>query len=239
MIGFTALGLHFYGPVSGNWCWIRSDLLLERWTLTHGWRVAIFFTTIGIYVSIYVILSRVYGTWNIASTGMSGNHTGASQVRSRNDVELQEQNTRNVTVTVNDCENGQGQQVGQAQAPSSKISFPPPKAQQPSWESQGKASVPQLSTNETVLRSRRREIRSILLLNGYPIMYIILWTPGILNRVVESTRGKSPLWLTVLQSSTQFIGLANALTYGWNEGLRQQIVLQWQNWRLKQYRKSS
>ncbi|KFY31983.1 hypothetical protein V493_00618 [Pseudogymnoascus sp. VKM F-4281 (FW-2241)] len=62
-------------------------------------------------------------------------------------------------------------------------------------------------------------LKKMLLLNGYPIAYIILWIPGIANRLVESL-GTSPRWLEALQSSTQFIGLANALTYGLSEQKR-------------------
>ncbi|POR34816.1 Uncharacterized protein TPAR_05011 [Tolypocladium paradoxum] len=58
-------------------------------------------------------------------------------------------------------------------------------------------------------------LRNMLLMNGYPIAYIILWIPGIVNRLVESTRG-SLRWLAALQSKTQFVGMANALTYGFS-----------------------
>lgn len=63
-------------------------------------------------------------------------------------------------------------------------------------------------------------LKKMLLLNGYPIAYIILWIPGMANRLVESL-GTSPRWLEALQSSTQFIGLVNALTYGVSEQKRQ------------------
>jgi hypothetical protein len=65
-------------------------------------------------------------------------------------------------------------------------------------------------------------IRRIMLLNGYPAFYILLWLPGLLNRLLESI-DHSPRWLNALQASTQFIGLANALTYSYNEGVQQQI----------------
>lgn len=65
-----------------------------------------------------------------------------------------------------------------------------------------------------------REVRRMLLLNAYPVAYVLLWLPGIINRIVEAATGNSPRWLLILQSSTQFVGLANALTYGFNEHMR-------------------
>ncbi|CAN9337104.1 unnamed protein product [Alternaria alternata] len=68
-------------------------------------------------------------------------------------------------------------------------------------------------------RDLEREIKRMLLLNAYPVLYIILWLPGILNRLVEAS-GHSSYPLAILQCSTQYIGLANAITYGFNEHLK-------------------
>lgn len=62
----------------------------------------------------------------------------------------------------------------------------------------------------------------MLLLNGYPILYILLWIPGLTNRFIEASgRTTSNKALAALQCSTQFIGFANALTYGLNREMRQ------------------
>ncbi|KAF3924632.1 hypothetical protein AA313_de0203272 [Arthrobotrys entomopaga] len=76
------------------------------------------------------------------------------------------------------------------------------------------------SRNNNSARSRR--VRRILLLNAYPAMYILLWIPGIINRLTEAT-GHSSNVSAFLQASTQFIGLANAITYGWNERVGKQL----------------
>ncbi|RMZ70324.1 glucose receptor git3 [Pyrenophora seminiperda CCB06] len=72
-------------------------------------------------------------------------------------------------------------------------------------------------------RNVEREIKRMLLLNAYPILYIILWTPGILNRLVEASGHKSRV-LAIMQCSTQYIGFANAITYGFNKHLRKLVV---------------
>jgi hypothetical protein len=70
--------------------------------------------------------------------------------------------------------------------------------------------------------SRLKAIEKVLLLNAYPLLYIILWIPGLANRLVEASGHTSEV-TQVLQCSTQFVGLANALTFGWNEEVARQL----------------
>ena len=65
-------------------------------------------------------------------------------------------------------------------------------------------------------------IQRALLLNAYPLAYIILWIPGIANRLIEATGHESTV-TQFLQATTQLVGLANALTYGWNEKVAKQL----------------
>ncbi|KAI9827836.1 MAG: hypothetical protein M1832_004325 [Thelocarpon impressellum] len=52
-------------------------------------------------------------------------------------------------------------------------------------------------------------IKKTLLLNACPIMYILLWLPGIANRIAEAM-GHPTVVLQILQASMQYVGLANA-----------------------------
>ncbi|KAK8212716.1 G protein-coupled glucose receptor regulating Gpa2-domain-containing protein [Phyllosticta capitalensis] len=74
-----------------------------------------------------------------------------------------------------------------------------------------------------------REVRRMLLLNAYPIMYIALWTPGITSRLAEAALGHQVRWLAVAAASTQYVGLANAITYGWNEHFRSVVRREWRS----------
>ena len=65
-------------------------------------------------------------------------------------------------------------------------------------------------------------IEKVLLLNAYPLLYIILWIPGLANRLAEAF-GHSFKVLLVMQSTTQFVGLANAFTFGWNEEVARRL----------------
>ncbi|PUU74047.1 G protein-coupled glucose receptor regulating Gpa2-domain-containing protein [Tuber borchii] len=60
------------------------------------------------------------------------------------------------------------------------------------------------------------EVKKVFLMRAYPFFYVILLIPGIANRMVEAS-GRSSKVTQLLQASTQFVGLANAITYGWNE----------------------
>jgi hypothetical protein len=64
-----------------------------------------------------------------------------------------------------------------------------------------------------------REIWKMLFLNMYPVTYLILWIPGIANRIAEAM-GHEIRALVIMQSSTQFIGLVNAGVYFYKEHWR-------------------
>jgi hypothetical protein len=89
-------------------------------------------------------------------------------------------------------------------------------------ESSGPIQTSSAQEETRQARNVEREIKKMLLLNAYPVLYIILWTPGMLNRLVEATGHKSRV-LSILQCSTQYIGLANAITYGFNGDLRRSL----------------
>lgn len=75
-------------------------------------------------------------------------------------------------------------------------------------------------------RGFEREIRRMLLLNAYPTLYVLLWIPGIVNRFMEAT-GTAPSSTRIvgaLQSTSQFVGFANALTFGLSATLRRRIA---------------
>ncbi|KAK6220164.1 hypothetical protein QIS74_05666 [Colletotrichum tabaci] len=73
-------------------------------------------------------------------------------------------------------------------------------------------------------RKVEREIKRMMLLNAYPVMYVVLWIPGLVNRLMEASGNTSQSRvLSALQSSSQYIGLANAITYGFNQHVRHRI----------------
>ncbi|KIL92500.1 hypothetical protein FAVG1_03678 [Fusarium avenaceum] len=99
-----------------------------------------------------------------------------------------------------------------------------------------KPQVPQqtqqnmLQTNASEFPQRRAtqevevEIKRMMLLNGYPFMYVLLWTPGLVNRLLEALGTPvSETTIAALNTSTQFIGFANAATYGFNHHLRDRL----------------
>ena len=92
-----------------------------------------------------------------------------------------------------------------------------------------------LQTNASEFPQRRNtrdvevEIKRMMLLNGYPFMYVLLWTPGLVNRLLEALGTPvSETTIAALNTSTQFVGFANAATYGFNHYLRDSLdALYW------------
>lgn len=70
-------------------------------------------------------------------------------------------------------------------------------------------TIQALPSAAKTLWEREKQIQKLLLLNAYPIAYVLLWIPGIANRFFELTGNKSR-GLAIAQASTQFVGLANA-----------------------------
>lgn len=223
--------------MSGNWCWIKPDLLGLRYLLTHGWRIVIVLATIGIYTYIYTHLKRVYGKFTALATANDQSTASNSQeladtryilsTSSRNGPEL----LVGGHIMVRDSYAVSRDPEGRSKAHEEGFTSISSHTQALGSKSQAleTSQTTRMEQNSPLRQPKRQgqtpNIEKILLLNGYPILYIVLWIPGMLNRGLESTVG-SPDWLKALQSTTQFVGLANALTYGYNEQLRQR----WRRW---------
>ncbi|KAB2572072.1 hypothetical protein DBV05_g9303 [Lasiodiplodia theobromae] len=348
-----ATGLQTMVPVSGNWCWISAKRTDLRYALGHGWRFAIIFTTIGVYIYVWCYMrghfqmmestqvkgsidtGRSFHSRSISGTTLrSGsfakekkqgnghgsvydeelqleymrmrkeNHhaqafkfpaystdnksTFAVHEHSADNVDCEDRDEEVAPHVMKDKESTSGHNGLHFPVPSSKLPEPTsllpkqpsaiyPGHNQPSGPtslysstttitnnhprkfstdtlppaptastttihpllSQPPHPPPPVPTGTTVTTkhlslpsissyARRqshqveREIKRMLLLNAYPIMYVILWLPGIVNRLLEAT-GHESKTLAVLQSSSQYVGFANALTYGFNEHLRERI----------------
>lgn len=232
--GSAALGLNIYGPVSGNWCWILPEYLGLRYALTHGWRIAIFVTTIAIYTYVYIYLLKVYGKISVSSTHSSVAHESVDSGIDLESVVHRGKKHIHVQSSITSTEHEHDQtplRPGEEGGPPTR---PPKYARHLSshWRSiettqdftpfGAQIQVITTASSEAASRAKKQALRKGLLLNGYPICYIILWVPGIANRIAESI-GTSPVWLRALQASTQLVGFANALTYAYNEQLLQRI----------------
>ncbi|KAF4589104.1 hypothetical protein GQ602_002993 [Ophiocordyceps camponoti-floridani] len=225
--GLLGLALGVYGYVSGNWCWIRAQHLGLRYGLTHGWRIAIFIGTIAIYTFIYVHLKRVFGRFRV-----SGPSTGNTTSRDQTVIEHDFDNTDSQHILVSSSFAVSHELDDMSHTSSETIKNTSSTGKTAVWAvaaSEAGPSDPAKSAYKRpgaggVSRPMSKlpappNLKKMLLMNGYPLAYIVLWLPGMINRLAEST-GHSPRWLRALQSSTQFIGFVNAFTYGFSEHLR-------------------
>ncbi|KAH6672600.1 hypothetical protein B0J14DRAFT_668937 [Halenospora varia] len=205
---FTALANHYYHPVSGNWCWIQAKPKYLRYIFTHGWRFFIIITVVAIGVRIRFYLRKSV---------------------------LESQGESRLTLRTLPATMGHGNSLYTERLPDTpddtlSIQLYPRRPLPESWEALEltetlSAAKDHESTThlEHLIEPARpedslttNEKQNIMLLSGYPLFYIVLWLPGIANRVAEST-GHSVRILKILQASTGYIGFANAATFGWNE----------------------
>ncbi|KAK0229888.1 G protein-coupled glucose receptor regulating Gpa2-domain-containing protein [Armillaria nabsnona] len=200
---FIALGMGYYTAVSGNWCWLTPEPAYLRYVLTHAWRFLFIFIEIGLYTYLYMHLRKRFNDIIVNSPRT----TLLSRMRLRqrshdpNRVSVSKDAVQMRALSTNIYRNEADNSV----ATNSKVQFPIPSP-----------------TSTVVSRSSTPHISKILLLNAYPIAYIVLWIPGLCNRLVEAS-GHSSKVLQIMQASTQFVGFANALTYGWNENVARSV----------------
>jgi hypothetical protein len=208
-------------PVSGNWCWISKDRTDLRYGMTHGWRIAIIFITIGIYTYVWWYVTRHFRTMG----GIYGSTWSRSSHRSQR-IKHEESVIALVTEDLGNhgpISHGILSPMPTATHPTS-MNQPRPHANSTSKvahlefqlvDEQSNAQNAATSYIQSKYRQTERDVKRMLLMNGYPIMYVILWIPGLTNRILEASGStSSSRVLAVLQCSTQFIGFANAVTYG-------------------------
>ncbi|KAF3046333.1 hypothetical protein E8E12_002319 [Didymella heteroderae] len=259
----------YYGPVSGNWCWIEQQYLRQRYTLNHGWRFAIFLISLCTYIYVFVYMSRrlrPQGLSNLSSSIPDDLDYDKLDNKPRDDAVLAGCGLTpsiSLDLTANRPTTDQGEKghrratssssfAGQLQVDSNQTAARDGNNDTPSHtagvavnssreinifvdleKGTNDNSLPSIPIKPptTTLRARRaasrtdgkakvdREIWRMLLLNMYPVTYLILWIPGIANRIAEGM-GHQVRTLVILQSSTQFIGLANASVYVYKEHKR-------------------
>jgi hypothetical protein len=221
-IGTIGLTLGSYGYVSGNWCWIRSSRLDLRYGLSHGPRIAIFVVTIVIYTYIYITLKRVFRDLRSLSTTTANTRTMQDhqpQVPSDNDNDTQKILVAHSVSVSHEMHNMP--RTPDADASDHNGGFNNERTTH-STVTIGRTTGDDRVQFESSRMPAPPNLKKMLLMNGYPLAYIILWIPGIANRLAESV-GQSPRWLSALQASTQYIGLLNALTYGMSEQMRRGV----------------
>jgi hypothetical protein len=211
--------LGVYGPVTGNWCWITSEYLGLRYALGHGWRISVILSTIAIYTYVYMRLRS--------------NSRNIERLREYSCNAVQTAFSQNEHITPRFIEDGMFRTSAEhagAESKTSELGLQVPN-KLPASVLTDSISMPQSRSKKSkVLTNTRNKPRRrsdgygrAMCLHGYPLMYIVFWVPGIANRVAEAL-GTVPLWLRALQASTQFVGLANVLTYAITERVNERFV---------------
>ena len=236
------LATHNYSPATGGWCWLKPQPVYLRYVLTHAWRITFIIVEIVLFTHLYLYLRSHFKALDDASHGNSG--SGSALLGNRQDqstkfstvsTDSTDEDEPSTALNNSGIQKGVDIQTGIMNAGSegsnssvtSTITSPSRKTMTMSFfknpiaffqkshmpippSPAGRGGVGLNASN------RPKKIQRVLLLSVYPIAYIILWIPGIANRLSEAAGHPSPA-LQVLQSTTTYIGFANAITYGWNE----------------------
>ncbi|GAM88211.1 hypothetical protein ANO11243_062420 [Dothideomycetidae sp. 11243] len=209
---------HAFGPVSGNWCWIIPEKNNLRYGLGHGIRFAVIIATIIIYGIVFRIVreklasslqssQKLYGTTtNTHVAAIHGGRTGgegsATETVAENDIEMANLINKSTLVTIS-----VDQKRLQDEAQMSRNALPP-------TQKMGRVapSSPTQTSAKKLRVQNRQNVARIMLMRAYPFSYVLLWLPGIANRLAELA-GHPMQWLVISQASTQFIGLVDSVLY--------------------------
>lgn len=232
-----------YEPVTGNWCWIGSDHESLRYALTHGWRFGIIIISFWIYVFVFTFMHRQLKGHSFSSTSYSSYddipYESSEELTADGDSIELESGQMNIFQASNQSPNPQPKEGPAAESPlpprrhrrgMSSFSFTAP--------GRNPTSIPptasefqqialaddkrELDNNPSSFRLRRtatkvdRDVWQMVLLNLYPVTYFLLWVPGLANRIAEANDHPVRA-LSIMQCSTQYIGLANAAVYMYKE----------------------
>ncbi|KAG9239363.1 G protein-coupled glucose receptor regulating Gpa2-domain-containing protein [Amylocarpus encephaloides] len=220
----VALGLGAYTPVSGNWCWISKNPPVLRYALNHGWRFLIILITVCLYIYLYFYFrahfSEIKDLMRPASHSTSEPNNLKLNPIPDDEDSFEEFEMRNKGVFIRPYDAAEDTVPISSSKVLTNITSYTQSISSPS------TITPFNYPHTASVQRKQHEIQKVLLLNAYPVAYVILWLPGIINRIYE-LNGDSSLVFRILQSSSQYVGLANAITYGYNEGIKRQLRTWW------------
>ncbi|KAK8434591.1 G protein-coupled glucose receptor regulating Gpa2-domain-containing protein [Phyllosticta citricarpa] len=233
--GTASVSLGVMAPVSGNWCWISEDKTALRYGLGHGWRFAIMFGTMFIYIYLAAYMRKNFFSSYLSDVSSGGSY-GASDPSyvaddegdddERTEIQIELANIlKNPAAIERDDSPLRGElpmHQYQHQHHRRRSSNAGSGARGAPRTHHGSRRPSAATTITTTTKGLPREVKRMMMLNAYPVLYVLLWIPGAVNRFVEAS-GSKVKWLAIAQSSTQYVGLANALTYGFNEHLWRRI----------------
>ncbi|KAF8345109.1 hypothetical protein F5887DRAFT_1074757 [Amanita rubescens] len=182
--GFLALGMEWYAPATGNWCWIEPKPVYLRYLLLHGWRFLFIIIEISLYIYLNIYLRRHYRA--LAAEGISP--PGGIGSRFTRTEPRQESSSRVLVTTIDLGEKSTIKSTSEATASvyspntsqrSTTGLLPQDRPRSTFWARLTGLRGTSRTTSDFSADARYKAIQRALLLNAYPLAYIILWIPGI------------------------------------------------------------
>ncbi|TPX35013.1 hypothetical protein SmJEL517_g02464 [Synchytrium microbalum] len=195
-----------YEKASFSWCWISTTPVYARYTLSHGLRIGIMITLPFLYGAIYLRIRLAYQDARERSLARQAieaewdadiTPTKSSQ---DTDIYVDEWSDSDTIITLH------------RQGSASKM------------HRRNTASDRGSSIEINKVTQLRHAMRLMIV---FPVIYFVLWIPGIVDRLYVAITGNTTLLLEALQCATQFIGLFNAILYGLNPNVRSGLKQFW------------
>lgn len=257
--GSIAVAMGVMMPSGANWCWISASRTDLRYALTHAWRFAVILAIICIYGYVYYHVSRRFKSLAISQptnhNSMAMHSRNASTQKTLYAIATQPQASPD-PADFKELRNLHGRSwLRLSNSPEMPL---PPNSTLPkeavslnrtvTATTDGFEETNRRNTNLTRPGTGRkteaqeppqqkrveREVKRMLLMNAYPILYVLLWIPGLVNRLLQAANHPlSSRVLDALQAAPVFIGFANAVTYGFNQHLRRRIASDFYYWRAR------
>jgi len=206
-------------------CWIEAKPVYLRYVLTHGWRFLFIIIEISLYIYLNIYLRRHYRAMSQAVPPPGGMGSRSTQTEPRQESSSSPPYLTNTDPGEKSTLKSTATASVYSPNPSQKSTtglLPQNKSRSTFWSRLTGLRGTSKTTGAFSADVQYQAIQRALLLNAYPLAYIILWIPGIANRLIEATGHVSTV-TQFLQATTQLVGLANALTYGWNEKVAIQL----------------
>ncbi|KAJ3160057.1 hypothetical protein HK101_000971 [Irineochytrium annulatum] len=218
MIGYQIVGM----SPGGSWCWFSNKpqplAIYIRYGLTHGPRIFIIASIIGMYASIFTTLRRRllsrpphFSTSHPANTSKHFSSAKHSAVK-KSAPAIADEVAANATAA--DASGGAGAEPGcnVGEGSGARVSD---LNMMGDMDLEGTGDATKVTRGS--VRGQEEAGMAICRLLVYPTTYTILWIPGLINRFAEAANFSPEVQgaTTLFQCTTQLVGFANGCIYGY------------------------
>ncbi|TPX42165.1 hypothetical protein SeMB42_g03752 [Synchytrium endobioticum] len=212
-----------YERASFSWCWIAAEPVYARYVYAHGLRLAIMLALPVIYGRLYFRIRNAYRVAkerDLARRAIEAEwEYSMTPPRSMNKHSYGGRPDSIISLASHDTVILDGDDVSSyfesVRGPTSLKCVAGARRRK-----RGASASPEVA--------KLKQLKKAMdLMIALPIVYFILWIPGVINRLHVATNGRTTWVLEALQTSTQYIGFVNSILYGLNPNVQSGLAELW------------